>query len=376
MQHGAALDNECMTAISTARIVSSSFAATSSRPVLRQGSSGTAVRELQQALRNAGHAVDVDGQFGPQTRNAVLAFQRARGLSADGIVGAQTWGALGSVAASSGSGQPTLRQGASGQAVTDLQNKLRAAGLGIAADGQFGPQTRNAVIAFQRSRGLGVDGVVGPQTWAALNSVSTPAPSGGGAGPTLRQGSSGGAVVFLQQKLGIGADGQFGPQTRNAVINFQRARGLTADGIVGPQTWAALGGYSGPAGETVTGYVNGQPRTITLGDIGNGKKARGDVAEKFNAMKAAAAAAGINLHVNSGFRTMAEQQHLYNLYKAGKGNLAAAPGYSNHQGGTSIDINMPGGYNGATYAWLKANGGKYGFVNDVGGEPWHWTYKW
>jgi peptidoglycan hydrolase-like protein with peptidoglycan-binding domain len=40
--------------------------------------------------------------------------------------------------------------------------------LGIAADGQFGSGTRNAVQNFQRSRGLDVDGVVGPKTWAAL----------------------------------------------------------------------------------------------------------------------------------------------------------------------------------------------------------------
>lgn len=60
-----------------------------SRPVLRAGSTGAAVRELQGML-----GVTVDGQFGPLTRAAVVAFQRARELLPDGIVGRMTWAAL------------------------------------------------------------------------------------------------------------------------------------------------------------------------------------------------------------------------------------------------------------------------------------------
>ena len=59
----------------------------------------------------------------------------------------------------------TLRRGAKGQAVVDLQNKL-----GIEADGQYGPGTAEAVKKFQQENGLDVDGVVGPNTLAALNS--------------------------------------------------------------------------------------------------------------------------------------------------------------------------------------------------------------
>ena len=60
----------------------------------------------------------------------------------------------------------TLRRGAKGQAVTDLQNKL-----GIEADGQYGPGTAAAVQKFQQENGLEVDGVAGPATLAALNSA-------------------------------------------------------------------------------------------------------------------------------------------------------------------------------------------------------------
>ncbi|MGV3624351.1 MAG: peptidoglycan-binding domain-containing protein [Archangium sp.] len=160
---------------SVSSVRSASLAATGSSPTLRQGSSGNSVRDLQNALRAAGHNISVDGQFGPQTKAAVIAFQRARGLTVDGIVGPQTWGALRAAP------MPTLKQGATGAAVRDLQSKLVAKGLGIGVDGVFGPQTRNAVIAFQRANGLTVDGIVGPQTWGRLNSGgSAPVNNGGG----------------------------------------------------------------------------------------------------------------------------------------------------------------------------------------------------
>ena len=65
------------------------------RGTLHAGSSGPDVEALQQQLAAAGHPCDVDGKFGPRTRAAVVAFQRERGLSADGVVGPMTWGALG-----------------------------------------------------------------------------------------------------------------------------------------------------------------------------------------------------------------------------------------------------------------------------------------
>lgn len=59
------------------------------RPVLRNGDSGPAVREIQTMLQIA-----VDGDFGPATEAAVRAFQRARGMEVDGVVGPATWAAL------------------------------------------------------------------------------------------------------------------------------------------------------------------------------------------------------------------------------------------------------------------------------------------
>ena len=63
-------------------------------PVLRSGSRGSAVSNIQQALLASGYMVSVDGHFGPVTLSAVKEFQQYIGLQVDGIVGPSTWHAL------------------------------------------------------------------------------------------------------------------------------------------------------------------------------------------------------------------------------------------------------------------------------------------
>ncbi len=68
---------------------------TSSPTFLRNGSRGPQVEELQKRLKDAGFDPGpIDGQFGDQTRAAVLAFQQAKGIAVDGVVGPQTKAAL------------------------------------------------------------------------------------------------------------------------------------------------------------------------------------------------------------------------------------------------------------------------------------------
>jgi len=62
--------------------------------LLKLGSNGTAVRELQTLLNKFGHGLVVDGDFGPATLAAVKAYQASNGLAADGIVGPLTWAKL------------------------------------------------------------------------------------------------------------------------------------------------------------------------------------------------------------------------------------------------------------------------------------------
>jgi peptidoglycan hydrolase-like protein with peptidoglycan-binding domain len=141
----------------------------------------------------------------------------------------------------SNSGQPTIREGDSGDVVRRLQRALRRTpDLSITIDGKFGPQTEQAVRRFQAGAGLVVDGIVGPHTWTALPE--------GGPMPVLEEGSRGAVVASLQRVLASGAgewgtspgpaDGDFGPRTRASVEAFQRWGHVTVDGIVGDQTWA------------------------------------------------------------------------------------------------------------------------------------------
>lgn len=206
---------------------------------------------------------------------------------------------------------------------------------------------------------------------------------------TLRVNSRGAQVSQLQRQLKAAGfnpgpvDGIFGQGTLKAVKAYQKSKGLAVDGIVGPQTQGKLlgtsappkvSGTTAPGGKTVTGYVNGRAKQITVAPVGNGKYLRTDAAAAYNRMKAAAKRAGVDLTIVSGFRTNAQQKSLYAAYKAGRGNLAAPPGYSNHQGGLSADISV-GTRASKAYKWLAQNARAYGFVNDVRSEPWHWTYR-
>lgn len=62
----------------------------------------------------------------------------------------------------------TLRKGDTGQAVVELQRRLKVHAFEVTPDGQFGEMTQAAVKNFQRLHGLVGDGIVGPQTWKAL----------------------------------------------------------------------------------------------------------------------------------------------------------------------------------------------------------------
>ena len=69
--------------------------ATGGYPLIKQGSKGTYVATLQDALDFLGYNPgSIDGIFGTTTKNAVIRFQRAKGLTQDGIVGCNTWRAI------------------------------------------------------------------------------------------------------------------------------------------------------------------------------------------------------------------------------------------------------------------------------------------
>lgn len=118
-------------------------------------------------------------------------------------------------------------------------------------------------------------------------------------------------------------------------------------------------------------YGNGKIPASALSDIGGGHRLWQPAAEGFKKMMAAARAAGVEIGVTDSYRSyeqqvdVAERKGLYS-----QGGLAAKPGTSDHGWGKSVDLDL----NPEAQAWMRANGKKYGFVEDVPREPWHWTF--
>ncbi len=137
--------------------------------------------------------------------------------------------------------------------------------------------------------------------------------------------------------------------------------------------------------KTGTAYVSGVPETIDLVTF-EGKLVSAKIVDPLYVMVMAAHADGVDLKLSSGFRTYEQQQYLYNCYKncnCNDCNVAAPPGYSNHQSGHAVDIttgcklgwsNDYCASQSTTFAWLIKNAGYYGFEKTVKSEPWHWEW--
>ena len=195
---------------------------------LRQGDIGTAVFTLQRQLNRITKdypflgKLTVDGVFGSRMAATVRAFQKQFNLTADGVVGRQTWykisyiyvsvkdlaeltseGETSNGTLSDGTwGGTVLRTGSTGSAVEQLQFWLNtlaqydSAIHSVTVDGVFGSGTAAAVRAFQRKYGLTVDGVVGRTTWTEVYDQFRSIQSDNGTpnaypGTALREGSSG-----------------------------------------------------------------------------------------------------------------------------------------------------------------------------------------
>ena len=232
---------------------------------LSTGSTGEAVKALQEALISRG--IDVkggaDGRFGPMTLAALNEFQRSAGLEITTSVDEATAIAVGTKV----SPLTGLAKGRFGDDVVTLQQQLISAGFTPkgGADGHFGPATEAALKAFQEAEGLAASGVADEVTVAHLlipaqeasDGVSGDTPVMEPETPSLApeiaelagvaNGSVGAAAKAVQQLLidaGIelrgGADGAFGPVSQAALKSFQNSRGLEATGVADEATLLAL----------------------------------------------------------------------------------------------------------------------------------------
>ncbi|NJM72966.1 MAG: peptidoglycan-binding protein [Scytonema sp. RU_4_4] len=155
------------------------------KPVLKEGSKGEAVKELQELLLKWSAFVSlddngacvfpgeevIDGIFGSQTKNAVLLFQGKKFLLQDGIVGDKTWRSL---FLNAPVDMPILKQGSKGELVKKVQERLTIGDYyNGKIDGEFSNRTERAVKALQKHTGLPVDGIIENRTWFELSLINT-----------------------------------------------------------------------------------------------------------------------------------------------------------------------------------------------------------
>jgi Transglycosylase SLT domain/D-alanyl-D-alanine carboxypeptidase len=145
-------------------------------------------------------------------------------------------------------------------------------------------------------------------------------------------------------------NGGWGPAGRTAVEASAVAEAAAPPSAAGSMPeMASGGGYGGPLAYR------------------QGKGMRPDVAAAFDRMAAAAAQAGLELLVNSAFRSDAEQAALFAAHPDPR--WVAPPGHSLHRCATELDLGPE-----SAYGWLAANATRFGFVQRYEWEPWHYGY--
>jgi peptidoglycan hydrolase-like protein with peptidoglycan-binding domain len=170
---------------------------------LRAGASGADVKELQQALGQAGFKVKTDAKFGTGTLRAVKRFQRASRLKPSGTVDRKTVAALkralrGSSANVNGGYDPDnpdtshhslgdripVKRGMSGHDIRVLQDFLTRAGFKVSVDGEFGASTEKAVKKFETAQTRTIDGMMDAADIDALRTLAGEDDPGAGTMPT------------------------------------------------------------------------------------------------------------------------------------------------------------------------------------------------
>lgn len=120
------------------------------------------------------------------------------------------------------------------------------------------------------------------------------------------------------------------------------------------------------------GYGNGRIPATALSTVAGTSHALWEpAARSLEALRSAAAAEGVTIGITDSYRTYDTQVDLVGrkgLYS--QGGLAAAPGTSMHGWGVAVDLQLDA----TAQAWMRQNGGRFGFEENVAREPWHWQY--
>ncbi|MEV4704969.1 M15 family metallopeptidase [Actinoplanes sp. NPDC049316] len=149
------------------------------------------------------------------------------------------------------------------------------------------------------------------------------------------------------------------------------AMGTQATGSTAADKTFKLNGKGIPV--ELAAYGNGKIPASALEKVGNtGHKLWAPAAESLNRMIADAKAQGVHIGITDSYRSYSEQVDVARrkgLYS--QGGLAAKPGTSEHGWGMATDLDL----NSKAQSWMRANASRYGFVENVPREPWHWAFK-
>jgi len=122
----------------------------------------------------------------------------------------------------------------------------------------------------------------------------------------------------------------------------------------------------------LTAYGNGRIPAAALQPVGStGHRLWAPAATSLESMIMAASQDGVRIGITDSYRSydaqvdVARRKGLY-----AEGGLAAVPGTSDHGWGRSVDLDLDD----AAQRWMRINAGRFGYVEDVPREPWHWTY--
>lgn len=137
---------------------------------------------------------------------------------------------------------------------------------------------------------------------------------------------------------------------------------------------SAVAATGGPASAAaLAAYGNGRIPAEALTPIGRGNhRLAAPAAAAFRELEAAAKRDGVTFGVTDSYRSYEAQVDLVKrkgLYS--QGGLAARPGTSDHGWGKALDLDLDP----KAQAWMRANGAKYGWVENVPREPWHWAFQ-